>query len=190
MFDHEMKKFWDDGLGLYLSEYEKCIWPFVAKDGSVVYCNIRGKNQHKMHVCTPSPGANWPQRCLEAEGEFLHRRSWSPAAQEAWRTGIKKRFQNMYHRASLLSSPLNACLSSDNRYTAPITLHGVSFEATRHVSRVISLSLIMYSHVDIHIVHAVFKSWRKYPGLSSARLTCQRAFYAGLIIRQTHTKFG
>ena len=99
MFDHEMKKFWNDGLELYLSEYEKCTWPFVAKDGSVVYCNIRGKNQHKMHMCTPSPGASWPQRCLEAEGEFLHRRSWSPAAQEAWRIGIKKRFQNMYHQA-------------------------------------------------------------------------------------------
>ncbi|KAH7419435.1 hypothetical protein BKA64DRAFT_699467 [Cadophora sp. MPI-SDFR-AT-0126] len=99
MFDHELRKFWDEGLELYLAQYEKCTYPFVARDGSVIYCNIRGRNQHKMHVYTPSSGISGPQRCLEAQGEFLYRRSWSPAAQEAWRTVIKKRFQHMYHQA-------------------------------------------------------------------------------------------
>lgn len=99
MFDHELRIFWDKGLAIYLSKYEKCTYPFVSRDGAVIYCNVRGRAQHNMHVYTSDPGLGGSQKCLEAQGEFSYRRLWSLAAQEGWRSIIKKRFQDMYHRA-------------------------------------------------------------------------------------------
>jgi hypothetical protein len=97
MFEHDLSKFWSNGVEIYISKYEKCIYRFTNKDAESVYCTVRGKYGHKMHIYSPGPGNNGSPKALEAKGDFVYRRSWSHADKEEWLRNIKRRFKEMYN---------------------------------------------------------------------------------------------
>lgn len=82
MFENDLLKYWSDGLRIYLNEYERCTYRFSSRHEDPVYCDVRGRNRHKMHICSAAPGTNGSSKVLEAQGDFAQLRSWSDADQE------------------------------------------------------------------------------------------------------------
>jgi hypothetical protein len=99
MFEQDLSQFWSNGVDMYLSKYEKCTYKFFGKDSDEVYCTVRGRDGHKMHIFSPDKVTVGSSKALEAKGEFAYRRSWSPADKEEWLRNIKRRFKEMYYSA-------------------------------------------------------------------------------------------
>jgi hypothetical protein len=97
MFEQDLSAYWSSGVDMYLSKYEKCIYRITGKDKEAVFCTVRGRKGHKMHIYSPDPGANGSPKALEAKGDFAYHRSWSPAEKEQWLRNIERRFKQMYH---------------------------------------------------------------------------------------------
>jgi hypothetical protein len=97
MFEHDLSPFWSDGVDIYLSEYEKCISRFSARDGSSLHCTVRGRSGHKNHIYSPDPVTSGTRKVIEAKGDFIYRRSWSEADKDEWLRNIKRKFKEMYY---------------------------------------------------------------------------------------------
>jgi hypothetical protein len=107
MFDNDLKKFWVEGVEIYLKNYEKCTYRFSPSNdgGDAVRCTVTGRDaEHKMHIYSPDPGAKDSAKSLDAPGDFIHRRSWSPADQAVWIDKIKRRFKERFQRVFLRPS--------------------------------------------------------------------------------------
>src|SRR5262245_28001133 len=109
MYEHQFKRYWEEGLQSYLDNYEKCLFEFRRRSGAAFQCSVRGRLSNQRGYDPRKGQVNGSEEkegqtgqdsqelihvhVSEAdgelvEGEFRSNRSWSEPDKAGWKEKI------------------------------------------------------------------------------------------------------
>jgi len=93
MFREDLRKHWEDGLAIFLKDYDSCGYKFQPSGAP---CTVRGRENHKRHIHSSEPRLDRPSKSQEMAGDFQPRRLWKPEQKAQWLEGLEQAFTDVY----------------------------------------------------------------------------------------------